>query len=84
MSQPLNAATSSTKTKRPYRKGSPMSASEKQQAAVARKKLTHKELKIYLRNAIKDRLVVECEKAGLTQAEYIERLLQQAFDELDK
>jgi len=51
---------------------------------VARKKLTHKELKIFVRNPIKDRLLIECEKEGVTQAEYIERLLQQAFDDTDE
>jgi len=81
MSQIENAVTSSSKAKRPYRKGNPLSASEKQQAAVARKKLTHKELKVFVQNSIKDRLIFECKKEGVTQAEYIERLLQQAFDD---
>ncbi len=81
MSQSANAVTSSSTSKRTYRKGHPLSASEKQQAAVARKKLTHKELKVFVRNPIKDRLLIECEKEGVTQAEYIERLLQQAFNE---
>jgi len=81
MSQTVNAVTSSTGAKRPYRKGKPLSAAEKQQAAVARKKLTHTELKVFVRNPIKDRLLVECEKEGLTQAEYIERLLQKAFND---
>lgn len=80
MSQSVNAITSSTGAKRPYRKGNPLSASEKQQAAVARKKLTHKEVKIFVRNSIKDKLLAECERQGMTQAEYIEKLLQQAFE----
>ncbi len=84
MSQSVNAVTSSLGSKRPYRKGNPLSASEKQQAAVARKKLTHKELKIFVRNPIKDRLLIECEKEGVTQAEYIERLLQKAFNDNDE
>lgn len=84
MSQSVNAVTSSSGSKRPYRKGNPLSASEKQQAAVARKKLTHKELKIFVRNPIKDRLLIECEKEGVTQAEYIERLLQKAFNDNDQ
>lgn len=84
MSQSANAVTSSAGVKRPYRKGNPLSDAEKQQAAVARKKLTHKELKVFVRNPIKDRLLVECEKEGITQAEYIERLLQKAFSQTDK
>ena len=51
---------------------------------MARKKLTHKELKIFVHSPIKDRLMAECEKEGVTQAEYIERLLQQAFNDKDK
>lgn len=84
MSQSDEAATPSTKPTRSYRKGNPLSDAEKQQASMARKKKTHKELKIFVRIPIKDRLKVECEKEGVTQAEYIERLLQQAFDEKDK
>ena len=84
MSQSVNAVTSSSGSKRPYRKGNPLSASVQQQAAVARKKLTHKELKIFVRNPIKDRLLIECEKEGVTQAEYIERLLQKAFNDNDE
>lgn len=84
MSQSVNAVTSSNGSKRPYRKGNPLSDSEKQQAAVARKRLTHKEVKIFVRNPIKDRLLAECEKQGVTQAQYIEQLLQQAFEGSDK
>ena len=84
MSQSVNAVTSSAESKRPYRKGNPLSAAEKQQAAVARKKLTHKELKIFVHSPIKDRLMAECEKEGVTQAQYIERLLQQAFNDKDE
>jgi len=84
MSRSDNEVTSSPGSKRTYRKGNPLSASEKQQAAVARKKLTHKEIKIFVRNPIKDRLLIECEKEGVTQAEYIERLLQQAFNDTDE
>ncbi|WP_315969632.1 RepB family protein, partial [Klebsiella pneumoniae] len=46
MSQNDNAVTSASKNKRAYRKGSPMSDSEKQMAAVARKRVTHKEIKV--------------------------------------
>ncbi|MER1530443.1 replication protein, partial [Enterobacter hormaechei] len=46
MSQIENAVTSSSKEKRSYRKGKPMSASERQLAAIARKRETHKEVKV--------------------------------------
>ena len=54
MSQVGNAVTSSSKEKRSYRKGNPMTASEKQLAAVARKRITHKEVKVFIRNPLKD------------------------------
>ncbi|MCS2164427.1 replication regulatory protein RepA [Scandinavium manionii] len=84
MSQSDDSVTSSKRSTRPYRKGNPLSDTEKQQAAVARKKISHKELKIFVRNPIKDRLMSECVQEGITQAEYIERLLLKAFDEKDK
>ncbi|CAI1174350.1 replication regulatory protein RepA [Serratia entomophila] len=76
MSQVVNAVTSSSKTQRAYRKGSPMSDSERQQAAVARKRSTHKEVKIFVRNSLKHRLVEMCEADGVTQAEMIEKWIE--------
>lgn len=73
MSQAENAVTSSSKTKRQYRKGNPLSASERKQAAIARKRYTHKEVKIFVQNTLKNRLVEMCEADGVTQAEMIER-----------
>ncbi|HBZ8475625.1 TPA: transcriptional regulator, partial [Klebsiella pneumoniae] len=46
MSQVVNGVTSSSK--RPYRKGNPVSAAERQQKAVARKKATHKEVRVFV------------------------------------
>lgn len=76
MSQSTNAVTSSLKTKRPYRKGNPMSASEKQLASVARKRITHKEVKVFIRNPLKDQMIEVCEIEGLTQAQFIEMLIE--------
>lgn len=76
MPQSVNIETSSSKPKRPYRKGNPMSASEKQLAAVARKRLTHKEVKVFIRNPLKDRMIALCEREGLTQAQFIEVLIE--------
>ncbi|TNV10478.1 replication regulatory protein RepA [Buttiauxella sp. B2] len=77
MSQAVHAETSSLKAKRPYRKGNPMTDSEKQLASVARKRLTHKELKVFVRNTLKDQMVEVCEEKGITQAQFIESLLEQ-------
>ena len=79
MSQIDNAVTSSSKDKRVYRKGSPMSASEKQMAAVARKRVTHKEIKVFVRNPLKDILIELCNRDGLTQAQVVEKLLEKEF-----
>jgi hypothetical protein len=72
MSQVVNGVTSSSK--RPYRKGNPVSAAERQQKAVARKK-THKEVSICAGQA-KNQLQIMCENEGITQAAMIERLIE--------
>lgn len=54
-----------------------MTDSEKQLASVARKRLTHKELKVFVRNTLKDQMVEVCEEKGITQAQFIESLLEQ-------
>ncbi|WP_411706162.1 replication regulatory protein RepA [Edaphovirga cremea] len=75
MSQ-TNVVTSSTKAKRTYRKGNPMSATEKQLAAVARKRFTHKEVNVFIRNPLKETLLELCTEEGLTQGQMIERLIE--------
>jgi len=76
MSQVVNVETSSVKPKRQYRKGEPMSASERQLALVARKRETHKEVKVFVRNPLKDRMLEICQAEGITQAQFIEELLE--------
>ena len=79
MSQAENAVTSSSK--RAYRKGNPMTASEKQLAAVARKRITHKEVKVFIRNPLKDRMIALCDQEGITQAQFIEKLIERELSE---
>ena len=74
MSQVVNAVTSSSK--RPYRKGNPLSAAQRQQKAVARKKATHKEVRVFVRDSLKSQLQLMCENEGITQAEMIEKLIE--------
>ena len=81
MSQNDNAVTSSSKEKRSYRKGNPMTASEKQLAAVARKRITHKEVKVFIRNPLKDRMIALCDQEGITQAQFIEKLIERELSE---
>ncbi|MEB7891796.1 replication regulatory protein RepA [Hafnia alvei] len=76
MSQTENVATSSSKAKRPYRKGNPLSNTEKQRASIARKRATHKEVKVFIEPQLKELLINMCEQDGLTQAEIIERLIE--------
>jgi hypothetical protein len=80
MSQVENSVTSSSKTKRQYRKGNPLSATERQQATIARKRSTHKEVKIFVRNTLKNRLVEMCEADGVTQAEMIEQWIAREME----
>ncbi|EIG9090089.1 replication regulatory protein RepA (plasmid) [Serratia marcescens] len=74
MSQAVNAVTSSSK--RPYRKGHPLSDADKQRASVARKRATHKEVKVFLEPQLKELLMNMCQDDGLTQAEVLARLIE--------
>ncbi|MEN4545930.1 replication regulatory protein RepA [Pantoea agglomerans] len=76
MSQSVNTDTSSPKVKRSYRKGHPLSATERQQKSVARKRTTHKEVKVFVQSEIKDTFIELCEAEGVTQAEMIEKWIK--------
>lgn len=71
-----NSAISSSKDIRQQRKSSPMSDSEKQMAAVARKRITHKEIKVFVRNPLKDIMIELCNREGITQAQFVEKLIE--------
>ena len=83
MSQTESAVTSSLSQKRFVRRGKPMSDSEKQMAAVARKRLTHKEIKVFVKNPLKDIMVEYCEQKGITQAQFIEKIIKDELQRLD-
>jgi hypothetical protein len=76
MPQSVNQELSSSKTKRTYRKGNAMTATEKQLASVARKRATHKEINVFVRNSLKEKLIEFCSMDGLTQGQFIEHLLE--------
>jgi len=78
MSQIENAVTSSSNEKRSYRKGHPLSASERQRSFVARKRDTHKEIKVLVPNELKNRFQEMCITSGLSQAEMLSRLIEKA------
>ncbi len=83
MSQTENAVTSSLSQKRFVRRGKSMSDSEKQMASVARKRLTHKEIKVFVKNPLKDLMVEYCEQKGITQAQFIEKIIKDELQRLD-
>ncbi|APH87167.1 replication regulatory protein RepA [Salmonella enterica] len=76
MSDAVNPATSSKKTKRPYRKGNPTPSKERQQAYLSRKSETHKALSAVIRIPLKKKLEQFAAEEGITQAEMIERLIE--------
>ena len=83
MSQTENAVTSSLSQKRFVRRGKPMTDSEKQMAAVARKRLTQKEIKVFVKNPLKDLMVEYCEREGITQAQFVEKIIKDELQRLD-
>jgi len=58
-----------------------MSASERQLASIARKRETHKEVKVFVKNPLKDLMITVCEEEGITQAQFIENLLERELAE---
>ena len=76
MPQSTNAVTSSPKAKRPYRKGKPLTDAEKQRMSAARKRTTHKEVKVFIEPQLKELLMSMCEEDGLTQAEVLTQLIK--------
>lgn len=77
MPQIENTDASSAKTKRPYRKGEPLSAGERKLRFVSRRKETHKAVSVFIQNAQKDKLDELCDEYGVTLAEMIEILIDQ-------
>ncbi|WP_300002326.1 replication regulatory protein RepA [uncultured Cedecea sp.] len=74
MSQSEKSVTSSSK--RAYRKGTPLSVSERKMRSVSRKRETHKPLNVFIGNSHKEKLDAFCQENGLTQAEAIELLIE--------
>lgn len=84
MSQAENAAATSSKPKRAYRKGNPLTSAEKKRLSTERKKATHKILNMFIKNESKDELLRICEETGLTQAEVIEVSIRHFLENLPK
>ena len=69
-----NAVNSSSK--RLYRKGNPLSSAEKKRLSILRKKMTHKELNVFIQNMPKYGFQQRCEEVGITHAQMIELLIE--------
>lgn len=78
MPQPEDVVSSSKNSKRSQRKSHPMSGSERQQNFVARRRETHKEIKILVPNELKTKFLEMCASSGLSQAELFSKLIQDA------
>ncbi len=77
MSQIENTDTSSSKTKRSYRKGDPLSTNERKSVSLARKRKTHKAINVYVLNPLKVKLEEFCKTEGVSQSEMIAILIEQ-------
>uniref|UniRef100_UPI003FA59E7F replication regulatory protein RepA n=1 Tax=Klebsiella variicola TaxID=244366 RepID=UPI003FA59E7F len=61
---------------RPYRKGNPVSANERQKASLARRSNTHKSIHALIQIPLKEKLAQFAEEEGITQAQMIEKLIK--------
>jgi hypothetical protein len=73
MSQVVNGVTSSSK--RPYRKATCFCGRTSAESCCP-KKATHKEVRVFVRDKLKNQLQIMCENEGITQAAMIERLIE--------
>lgn len=80
MSQFENARTSSSKVKRSYRKGNPVPAKERQKASLERRSDTHKALHAVILNAQKEKLEALASEDGVTQAQMLEKIIENEFE----
>ncbi|WP_072017554.1 replication regulatory protein RepA [Erwinia typographi] len=64
------------KQKRPYRKGNPLSGTERQLASIARKRNHQKEIKVFVDPDVKAILMDMCKEQGVSQAVVLERLIK--------
>ncbi|MFS7675405.1 RepB family protein [Klebsiella pneumoniae] len=73
MSQVVNGVTSSSK--RPYRKAT-LFLRQNVSRKLLPEKATHKEVRVFVRDKLKNQLQIMCENEGITQAAMIERLIE--------
>lgn len=73
---PRNLVTPTPEKKRTRSRQNPVPDNERAKAYQARKRESHKEIKVFIRTEIKQALIKLCEADGLTQAEVLERLIE--------
>ncbi|WBV24270.1 replication regulatory protein RepA [Pantoea piersonii] len=73
---PRDSVTSAPEKKRTRSRQNPTPDNERAKAYQARKRETHKEIKVFIRTEVKQALIKLCEADGLTQAEVLERLIE--------
>ncbi|QXD01242.1 hypothetical protein MKleb_5741 (plasmid) [Klebsiella sp. PL-2018] len=59
-----------------------MTDSERQLAAIARKRENHKEIKVFVKSPLKDCMVSFCTANKITQAQFLEALLEEKLKSL--
>ncbi|MCS1032491.1 replication regulatory protein RepA, partial [Escherichia coli] len=77
MSQTENAVTSSSGTKRTYRKGNPVPARERQRASLGRGRNNHKSFHSFIEPRLKERLRELWDEEGIMQSTTLEKRLGQ-------
>ncbi|MDI9766879.1 replication protein [Pantoea dispersa] len=73
---PRDSVTSAPEKKTTRNRKNPTSDKERVRAYQARKRETHKEIKVFIRTEQKKALIRLCEEAGKTQAEMLEHLIE--------
>jgi len=73
---PRDSVTSAPEKKRTRNREQPTPHKDRVRAYKARKRETHKEISVFVRPEIKEALVKICELKGITQADFLEMLIE--------
>ena len=73
---PRDSVTSAHEKKRTRNREQPTPHKDRVRAYKARKRETHKEISVFVRPEIKEALVKICELKGITQADFLEMMIE--------
>ncbi|QAV47593.1 RepB family protein [Pantoea agglomerans] len=73
---PRDSETSAPEKKRTRNREQPTPHKDRVRAYKARKRETHKEISVFVRPEIKEALVKICELKGITQADFLEMMIE--------